>query len=57
MSVENHGGMISTGKSLDTSTRVLWQSYQQSQLLENQEELGKGNAEFGFRNSLSLFIL
>jgi hypothetical protein len=29
MSMENYGGMISTGK-LSLSTRVLWQFYQQS---------------------------
>jgi hypothetical protein len=27
---KNHGGMTSTGKTTDSSTRALWQSYQQS---------------------------
>jgi hypothetical protein len=30
MRMEIHGGMISTGKTPDSSTRALWQSYQQS---------------------------
>jgi hypothetical protein len=33
------------GKTSDLSTRALWQSYQQSQLVTKQEELGKGNYE------------
>jgi hypothetical protein len=30
MRLENHGGMISTGETPDSSTRALWESYQQS---------------------------
>jgi hypothetical protein len=40
MSMENHGGMILTGKTLDSSTRVPWQPYQQSSS-SKQEELAK----------------
>jgi hypothetical protein len=29
MSMENHDGMISTGETRDSSSRALWQSYQQ----------------------------
>jgi hypothetical protein len=44
--MENHGGMISTEETPNSSTRALWQSYQQSYLVAKQEVLGKGN-EFG----------
>jgi hypothetical protein len=49
MSMESHGGMISAGKT-DSSTTVLWQSYQHRYLVTNEEELGEGNCEFGLRN-------
>jgi hypothetical protein len=42
MSMENHGGMILTGKTPDLSTRTLWPYYQHSHIVANQEELGKG---------------
>jgi hypothetical protein len=48
-SIENNGGIISTGETPDSSTRALWKSYQQSNLVANQEELGEGN-EFRLRN-------
>jgi hypothetical protein len=38
----------------ESSTRALWQSYQQSHLAANQEELGEGNDEFILQ--VSLFI-
>jgi serine/threonine protein kinase len=38
MSMENHGGIISTP---DLSTRTLWQSYQKSHLVAKKEELTK----------------
>jgi hypothetical protein len=38
------------GKIPDLSTRALWQSYQQRHLVANQEEVGKGNNEFGFQS-------
>jgi hypothetical protein len=41
MIMEDHGGMISVGKTPDLSIRALWQSYQQSHLVAKQEELGK----------------
>jgi hypothetical protein len=40
-------------KTPDSSTRALWQSYQQSYLAPKQEELGEGNDEFGLR---SIFV-
>jgi hypothetical protein len=42
MNMENHGGIM--------SIRALRQFYQQSQLAENEEELGEGNDEYGLRN-------
>jgi hypothetical protein len=41
VTVESHGGMISTAENFDLFTRALWQSYQQSPLIANQEELAK----------------
>jgi hypothetical protein len=41
MSMENNVRMILTGKTADSSTRALWQSYWQSHLLAEQEELTK----------------
>jgi hypothetical protein len=41
MSVENHGGMITTGESPDSSTRTLWLCYQQSHQEANHEKLAK----------------
>jgi hypothetical protein len=48
--MESHDGMMLTGKTLDSSARALWKSYQQSHPVANQEELGEGNDEFGLRN-------
>jgi hypothetical protein len=42
MGMENHVGMISTGETPDSSTRALWQSYQQSSNSKTE-----GNYEFG----------
>jgi hypothetical protein len=50
MGMDSHDGMISTRKTTDSSSRSLWQSYQQSNLVANKEELGEGNYEFGLRN-------
>jgi hypothetical protein len=44
--MENHGGMISTLETPDSSTRALWKSYQQRRLVANKEELGERNNEF-----------
>jgi hypothetical protein len=38
MSMENHGRMIST---LDSSTRALWKSYEQNNLVARQDGLAK----------------
>jgi hypothetical protein len=46
MSMENHRGKISTGKT-DKSTKALWQYYQEIHLTK-QEELGERNYEFCF---------
>jgi hypothetical protein len=40
MNMENYAGMIQ-GKTPDSSTRAVWQSYQQSYLVARQEELLK----------------
>jgi hypothetical protein len=45
MSVENHGGMIPTGKTTYSSTRALWEFYQQKHIVANREELGEGSDE------------
>jgi hypothetical protein len=47
MSMENQGGIILTGKTLGSTTRALWQSYQQSHLVANLEELSEENDECG----------
>jgi hypothetical protein len=47
--------MISTGETPDSSTRVLWQSYQQSHLVANQDNLGEGN-DLVYEVSLSYFV-
>jgi hypothetical protein len=36
MSVENHGGM--TGKTLNSSTKGLWQTYQQNHIIAKQDK-------------------
>jgi hypothetical protein len=50
MSIQNRGGMISTGETSISSTRAVWQSYQSSHLVADQEELGEVNDELGLRN-------
>jgi hypothetical protein len=51
--MENHGGIISTGETPDSSTRALWESYQQSHIVANQVEPGEGNDECSLR---SIFV-
>jgi hypothetical protein len=46
MSMDSHNGMISTGKTPDSSTTALWKFYQRSYLVTKQEEHGEGNTEF-----------
>jgi len=41
MSREDHGGIILTGKTPNSSNRALWQSYQQSHVVTKQDELAK----------------
>jgi hypothetical protein len=43
MSMENHGEAISTGENRFVNHSALWQFYQQSHLVANQEDLGEGN--------------
>jgi hypothetical protein len=44
--MENYGGICRHGKTPDSSTKVLWQLYQQSHLVANQENLGERNDGF-----------
>jgi hypothetical protein len=44
MSMENHGGIISTRETPDSSARAFWQSYQQSHLVAG--GIGEENNEF-----------
>jgi hypothetical protein len=46
MTTESNGGMISTEETPHSSTRVLWQIYQQTHLEAKQEEHGEGNTEY-----------
>jgi hypothetical protein len=46
MSIENHGGMLSTGKKTDSSTRGLYKSYQQSHLVAKRRNV-EGSDEYG----------
>jgi hypothetical protein len=50
MSMENYGGMISTGETADYSTRTVWQSYQQSHLIAKQEVLAMEMMNFAKRS-------
>jgi hypothetical protein len=55
MSLENKGGMISTGeKTTDSSTRALWQYNQQSSSSKSRET-GEGN-EFGLKKYLCSYF-
>jgi hypothetical protein len=54
--MENHGGIILEGETPYLSTRALWESYQQSYLLTEQEKLGKGNVESGLKKYLCLCL-
>jgi hypothetical protein len=55
MGMENLGVMISTGKAPNSATRDLWQFYQQSHLVENQEKLAKKVMNLALRVYLSYF--
>jgi hypothetical protein len=52
MSMDNHGEMMSRGETPDSSTTALWQSYQQSYLVI-QEELEKEIMNLALR---SIFV-
>jgi hypothetical protein len=41
MSMENHGGIIPTGDTPDSSTRAVWKFHQHSHLAVKQEALTK----------------
>jgi hypothetical protein len=56
MSMENHDGMMSTGGTPDSSTRVLWQLYQESRLVVYQEDLCEGSDRFFLRNITFILI-
>jgi hypothetical protein len=49
INMENHGGMISTGKT-DSSTTALWLSYQKNHLVANQEILAKDKMHLALRS-------
>jgi hypothetical protein len=49
MNTESNRGMISKGKTTDSSTRALWQAYQQSHLKAKQEQLAKEIVNFALR--------
>jgi hypothetical protein len=53
MSMDNQGEIISAGKTPDSSTTALRQSYQQSHLVAKQEDLGEGNKDLAAR---SIFV-
>jgi hypothetical protein len=50
MSMANHGGIVLTGENWFVHQSALWQSYQQSHLVANLEEVGEENDEFGFQS-------
>jgi hypothetical protein len=56
MSMESHGGMISTGENTDSSTEALWNFYKQSHLVANKKHHGVINAEFWLQN-ISLILI
>jgi hypothetical protein len=48
--MQNSGGIISTGETLDSSTRALCKSYKQSHYVEKQEKLKKETMNFASRS-------
>jgi hypothetical protein len=53
--IHEHGGHRQEN-TLDSSTRVVWQSHQQNGLVAKEEELGEGNDEFGLKMYLCPFF-
>jgi hypothetical protein len=50
MGMKNHGVVMSTGANWFVRQSAIWQSYQQSHLVANQEDLSEENYEFCGRN-------
>jgi hypothetical protein len=50
MNMENNGGVISTRKPFDSSTRGLWQFYHQSHMVARQGKLVKEIMDFALRS-------
>jgi hypothetical protein len=53
--MEDHGGMISTKETPDSSIRAFWKSYQQKHIVAKQEELAKEMTNF-WHYEVFLFI-
>jgi hypothetical protein len=51
MSMVNHGVMMPTGETPDSSTTALYKSYQQSHLVAKQEEQAKEMMNFVLRGT------
>jgi hypothetical protein len=54
--MENRGEMKSTGETPDSSTRALWQPYQQSHLGVKHEELAKEVMNLALTNYLCSYF-
>jgi hypothetical protein len=48
--MDKHGGMTSTQETPNSSTRALWQFYQQSHLAASRGEREKGMMNFALQN-------
>jgi hypothetical protein len=55
MCVDNYGGVMSTGKTPDSSTRALWKSYKQSSS-SKAGGTGERNYKFGLMKYLCLYF-
>jgi hypothetical protein len=53
--MKSHSGMISTGKTPDTSTRAFWKSYQQSPI-SKAEVTGEGKYDFALAKYLCSYF-
>jgi hypothetical protein len=54
-SIEDHGGMISTGKTPDSFTRALWKLYKHVLLVAEQYKMAKEVMNLAYDLSLSYF--
>jgi hypothetical protein len=52
--MENHGGIMPTGETPDSSTTGIWQSYQQIHIVAKQQELAKEISNFLLRSISSI---